>query len=402
MASVSRDSRGNGSWIARWRSPDGRQHKKSFQRKVEAQRWLDQLQAELHQGLYIDPAAGKALVAVYAKRWLGNLTHLKPSTLERYKGIVNTHIIPVWGGWQLGRIAPGDVNGWIATLVADGLRPGSVRQTHRVLSLILDAAVQDGRLGRNPARGARLPRVVRREPTFLTADEVTALAGAAGPDELTILTLAFTGLRFGELAALKVRRFDAGRKRLNVVESVTEVGSELVWTPPKTHQTRSVPVPRQLAAVLEERCRGKQPDDLIFTSPQGKTLRLTNWRKNVFDPACQAAGIEGLRPHDLRHTAASLAIQSGANVKVVQQMLGHASAAMTLDVYAGLFGDDLDSVADRLDSLVPQMRHDAENEVVDLAKVRARKPALTRPNTSVGPEGLEPSTYGLKVRSSAN
>jgi len=75
----------------------------------------------------------------------------------------------------------------------------------------------------------------------------------------------------------------------------------------------------------------------------------------VFDPACEAAGVEGLRPHDLCHTAASLAIRSGANVKVVQQMLGHASAAMTLDVYAGLFGDDLDSVADRLDSLVPQM-----------------------------------------------
>jgi integrase len=308
----------------------------------------------------------------------------------------------VWGGWQIGKITASDVNGWIATLVADGLRPGSVRQTHRVLSLILDAAVQDGQLGRNPARGARLPRVVRREPTFLTADQVVALAEAAGRDGLNILTLAFTGLRFGELAALKVRRFDPDRKRLNVVESVTEVGSELVWTTPKTHQARSVPVPGQLAAALEERCRGKRPDDLIFTSPQGKTLRLTNWRKNVFDPACQAAGIEGLRPHDLRHTAASLAIQSGANVKVVQQMLGHASAAMTLDVYAGLFGDDLDSVAERLNSLVPQMRHKAQETPIDLADVRASKASLTSQNTSVGPVGLEPTTYGLKVRSSAN
>ena len=248
----------------------------------------------------------------------------------------------------------------LRTLVADGLRPGSVRQTHRVLSLILDAAVQDGRLGRNPARGARLPRPVRKEAMYLSADQVSALAQAARPHELTILTLAFTGLRFGELAALKVRRFDAARKRLNIVESVTEVGSELVWTTPKTHQTRSVPVPAQLAVMLTEECLGNPPDDLIFTSPLGKTLRLNNWRKNVFDPACKAAGLEGLRPHDLRHTAASLAIQSGANVKVVQQMLGHASAAMTLDVYAGLFGDDLDSVADRLDSLVPQMRHKAQ------------------------------------------
>jgi integrase len=104
----------------------------------------------------------------------------------------------------------------------------------------------------------------------------------------------------------------------------------------------------------------------------------------------------------LRNTAASLAIQSGANVKVVQQMLGHASAAMTLDVYAGLFGDDLDSVADRLDSLVPQMRHKAQEMPVDLAVVRASKARLTREDTIVGPVGLEPTTYGLKVRSSAN
>ena len=153
------------------------------------------------------------------------------------------------GRWGYRMWVPG-----LRALVADGLRPGSVRQTHRVLSLILDAAVQDGRLGRNPARGARLPRPVRKEAMYLSAEQVSAFAEAARPHELTILTLAFTGLRFGELAALKVRRFDAGRKRLNIMESVTEVGSELVWTTPKTHQTRSVPVPAQLAAMLEERC----------------------------------------------------------------------------------------------------------------------------------------------------
>jgi integrase len=172
---------------------------------------------------------------------------------------------------------------------------------------------------------------VRKEAMYLSAEQVSALAEAARPHELAIVTLAFTGLRFGELAALKVRRFDPVRRRLNVLESVTEVGSRLVWTTPKTHQARSVPVSVQIAEMLEHRCDGKQPDELIFTSPLGKTLRLNNWRKNVFDPAVKAAGLEGLRPHDLRHTAASLAIQSGANVKVVQQMLGHASVAMTLD-----------------------------------------------------------------------
>ncbi len=400
MAHIVRNTR-NGHWIARWQEPNGTERKKSFTRKVEAQRWLDQLQAEIHQGRYIDPSAGKTLVAVCAQRWCDGLVHLKPSTLERYRGIVNRRIIPVWGDWQIARITPNDVNGWIGTLVADGLRPSSVRQTHRVLSLILDAAVQDERIGRNPAHGARLPRPTRTEPMYLNPEQVGSLAEAAGSYELMILTLAFTGLRFGELAALKVGRFDPFRKRLNVVESVPEVGSQLVWTTPKTHQARSVPVPGQIAVAIEEQCRGKQPGDLIFTSPLG-TLRLNNWRKNVFDPACKTAALMGLRPHDLRHTAASLAIQSGANVKVVQQMLGHASAAMTLDVYAGLFEDDLDSVAERLDSLTPQRRHKAADNVVDLADAMPRKALLTREKDTVGPVGLEPTTYGLKVRSSAN
>lgn len=113
---------------------------------------------------------------------------------------------------------------------------------------------------------------------------------------------------------------------------------------------------------------GKAPDDVVFTSPDGMPLRLGNWRSRVFLPACRAAGIEGLRVHDLRHTAASLAISAGANVKAVQRMLGHQSAAMTLDVYAGLLGDDLDSVALALNPVTAKIR--------DLPGLGAREPAL--------------------------
>ena len=99
MASVGRDSR-NGHWIARWRDPSGSQRKKSFARKVEAQRWLDQLLSEMHRGSYIDPSGAKTLVATYAQRWRDNLTHLKPSTLERYQGICS-HAHPS----RMGRLA---------------------------------------------------------------------------------------------------------------------------------------------------------------------------------------------------------------------------------------------------------------------------------------------------------
>jgi len=111
-----------------------------------------------------------------------------------------------------------------------------------------------------------------------------------------------------------------------------------------------VPIPLFLADDLAVHMAGKGPDDLVFTSPRGAVLRNLNFRRNVFDPAARAAGLEGLTPHELRHTAASLAVSAAANVKAVQRMLGHASAAMTLDVYSGLFDDDLDAVAERLDA----------------------------------------------------
>jgi len=161
--------------------------------------------------------------------------------------------------------------------------------------------------------------------------------------------LAYCGLRYGELAALRVSRLDLLRRRIEVAESVTEVNGKAIFGTPKSHQRRSVPVPRSLIDDLAVQVAGKAPGDLVFTSPEGAVLRLMNFRRRYFDRAAVQAGIGGLTPHELRHTAASLAVSAGANVKSVQRMLGHASAAMTLDVYSGLFDDDLDAVAERLD-----------------------------------------------------
>lgn len=355
MASISKNPKDPG-WQARWRDPGGRQRKKNFTRKVDAQRWLDQMQAERHRGQYIDPRAGKVRVRDVAEAWASGLTHLKVSTATRYRGLVNGHILPRFGGWAIGDLRHSDVRDWVRDLSASGLSPGTVRQAHRVLSLILAEAVKDGRLSRNPASGVQLPRAVRSDPRFLTGAEVARLVEAAHPNGLSVAVLAFCGLRFGELAALRVRRVNLLRRRLIVAESVTEVAGRAVWSLPKTNRTRTVPFPPSLAQGIEALCQGKGPEDLLFTAPEGGVLRLGNWRRRVFDPACRAARLVDVTPHDLRHTAASLAIASGANVKAVQQMLGHASAAMTLDVYAGLFGDDLDAVALALDGLVPPLR----------------------------------------------
>jgi integrase len=225
-----------------------------------------------------------------------------------------------------------------------------VHKAHRVLSLVLDLAVRDGRLPRNPAAGVRLPRPAIARKQFLTAAEVAALADASGRDRVLVYVLAYCGLRFGEATGLRVGDVDLIRRRLRIERSISDVDGHLVVTSPKSHHAREVPVPSFVAAMLVDLVAGQPADAPLLTGRDGGLLRGNNFRRRSFDQAAASVGLAGLTPHDLRHTAASLAVSAGANVKAVQRMLGHASAAMTLDVYAGLFGDDLDAVADRLDA----------------------------------------------------
>jgi len=191
---------------------------------------------------------------------------------------------------------------------------------------------------------------VKRHRGYLSHTQVRQLADRCDEYRDVVLFLVYTGLRWGEMAALKVGRLDMLRRRIEVAKAVSAPRGELVWSTPKSHSSRSVPFPEFLAAPLARRCEGKRRDELVFVGPDGGVLRSGNFRRRQFATAakaCQSADLDfpDMSPHDLRHTAASLAVSSGANVKAVQRMLGHASAAMTLDTYADLFDDDLDAVA---------------------------------------------------------
>jgi integrase len=165
---------------------------------------------------------------------------------------------------------------------------------------------------------------------------------------------------------------DPLRGRIEIVESAVDVDGRMIFGPPKTYQHRAVVVPKFLRDELAQAITGKSPDDLMFASRVGTPLRVQNVRRGWYDRAAVAAGVPGLTPHELRHTAASLAIASGANYKVVQSMLGHRSAAMTLDLYGHLFGDDLDAVADRMDAARADIlltRRPLNADVVDIHRI---------------------------------
>lgn len=328
-------------------------------------------------GSYLDPGLARLSVAEWSERWLAAQAHLKPSTRERYAGLLREHVAPRWGLVRLADVSHADVQSWVSEL-AEERSASTARKAHRVLSLALALAVRDRRLVRNPADGVRLPREVRRTRRYLTHAEVSTLAEAAGAHRLAVYFLAYTGVRFGELAALRVAALDLLRRRATIAESVTAVNGVLTWGTPKGHEHRAVPIPRFLVRELAAHLAGKNADDLAFEAPQGGVLRASNFRRDVFEPAARTAGLAGLVPHELRHTAASLAIASGADVKVVQQMLGHKSATMTLDLYGHLFPDRLDEVADALDTAARAARVAPAlpgGQVVDL-KSKRRAPTV--------------------------
>ena len=348
MASIAK--RPDGRWRARYRDPVGQEISRHFARKVDAQRWLDSVTTAVSTGLYVDPSLSRVQVGDWAHKWLETKTNLKPTTRRDYESLLQAHVVPRWGSMTLAEVKHEDITSWLADLSARRLSASRVRAAHVALSQMLKLAVRSGRLARNPAEYVPLPRVHRADKRYLTHDEVDALADAAGEFRPVILFLAYTGVRFGEMAALRVGRLDLLRRRATISEAVAEVAGRMVFSTPKTHQLRTVPIPRFLVDELAPLVVGKGPQDLVFIGVKGAVLRLSHFRRSVFNSAVEATGLTGLTPHGLRHTAASLAIASGADVKVVQTMLGHASATMTLDLYGHLYPDRLDEIADRMDA----------------------------------------------------
>ncbi len=252
MASIAR--RPDGTYRPRYRDEHGKEHARHFKRKVDAQRWLDEVTAAVQTGTYVDPKRARTTVGELADVWLAGKINLKPTSRARYADVLKTHVLPRWGNVALIRVTHGGVQAWLSELSGRGLAGASVRKAQGVLSGILGLAVRDRRLAVNPALGVALPPMREKRRRYLSAEQLEALADAAGPGRIAVLVLGYCGLRWSELAALRVRHFDLLRRRVIVEEAVTEVdGSRLVWGTPKTHGRRSVPLPRFLVDELAAR-----------------------------------------------------------------------------------------------------------------------------------------------------
>ena len=342
-------------WKARYRGFTGREHSMSFRRKVDAERWLRDEIGKLDRGVWVDPHGGTVRLAEWSEDWLRGL-HVKPKTHAGYRELLDNLVLPTFGNAEVRRITPDKIRHWIADMAESGLSASRMRQATGVLRANLQQAVLDGRLGRNAADGAKVPKTVEREPRFLTADQLRALVQAVENRQhgagLLVEVAGWSGLRWGEVVALRRRSVNVLARKLSISEAATEVNGKLIFGTTKTHETRTIILPREVAEKVGSRMASLQGDDLIFTAPKGGPLRRSNWSWRVWKPTLQ--DLEGLVPddlwiHDLRDTAASLMVASGASILAVSRQLGHVNATVTLERYAHLYDDDLEALAVRLD-----------------------------------------------------
>ena len=376
MASISK--RPNGKWRARYRDHEGREHARHFPRKVDAQRWLDEVTTSVLTGQYVAPDAGRITFREYAEQWRASQVH-RPSTAVAYEGHLRRRAYPTFGARPIGEIRPSEIQGWVKHLSLT-YAPATVAVAHGIVAAVFKAAIRDRRIVASPCEGTKLPKVTTTKVTrerVLTVDQVLALQ-AAIPDRYRALVVlgAAAGPRISEALGLTVDRTGlmppSRRPRLRIDRQlVHRSGRPPYLGPPKREASvRDVPLPQVAVEALAALLAAFSPtlrdmpvcDDagreqveqvaLTFTTSTGRPVKLSSLSK-VWRPAVEAAGLpDGTSYHDLRHFYASLLIRHGESVKVVQARLGHATAAETLDTYSHLWPDSEDRTRQAVDSVL--------------------------------------------------
>lgn len=350
MATISKYETKSGVFYrVRYRKPDGKQtDRRGFKLKRDAEAFAATVELSKLKGEFVPASASRILVSEVAETWLAlKKGTVKPATWDKLDEAWKVHVKPTWGVVQVGKVRKSEVQQW----VNDTDRSATVvRRNVGVLAGILDLAIDDGYLTRHDVRAVTLPKKEKGSHAYLTWAQLEQLVNEIWrpTDRLFVMFLATTGLRFGEAVALRGRDIRDGRAY--VERTMYRAENKYGVGPVKTWENRFVTIPK---FVLDQ-MPAHMPDALVWPRPDGgmrRYLNSTSW----FNMAVKRLTEDNktfprVTAHDLRHTAASLAVQSGANVKGVQRMLGHASAAMTLDVYADLFDSDLDEVAAKMDA----------------------------------------------------
>ena len=341
-------SKRNNGWQARV-NINGREISKQFDTQDEAARWKSEQQRAHKRGEWLDPDLSKITFREWSALWLKAKNDIQPSTMRNYVSRLEIHLLPAFGKYRLTELTNNQIGQWVANQYKSGTGAVTLKQCMGLMKLILNSAIYDGRLARNPAQGIKLPKAMKAEKKALTFNELRALASECGEYQTLTLFAGMTGMRWGELNALVGSDVNLLKRTVKVNKSYSEgKKGEKILSGTKTHQAREIPLAKELLPLVEKQLQLGGADTPLFQSANGRPLQYNNFMSRVFKPAVKRVGLEEVSFHNLRHTAASLLIHSGAPVTTVAGILGHASTQMTLDVYGHWYQNDANTWMDRI------------------------------------------------------
>jgi integrase len=349
----------SGQWQARYRGPDGimRPADHTFPTKTAAEVWLTRKEAEILDGDWIDPDAGQVLFAQYAAAWIEERPNLRPSTLRAYRCVLRRHLIPAFGARAVSEIREPHIRRWRKAMVDAGVGLPTTAKAYVLLKAVLNTAIDDGMIRRNPCRIKGAGTGQSPERPVVTVRQILSLAAVIEPSyRALILLAAFCSLRWGELAALRREDLDLEARTVKIERSLTPLpGGGYSFGPPKSAAgRRTVIIP---AVIVPDIARHLDQfvspgnGDLVFTGSEGGSLHHGNFRKRVWLPAVAAAGLPGIHIHDLRHAGNTLSADAGANLRELMERMGHSTTRAALIYLHG--GDQRQrAIADTVSDMV--------------------------------------------------
>lgn len=391
-----------GKWKAFWREPSGKQRSKTFATKREANTFLAQVETSKSGGVYVSPHSGRTLFEEHAHAWMAAWNN-EATTVARDASIMRTHVLPKWGGWQLGKIDHMSVQAWVTELTKTTLAQSTVAECKRLTSGVLRSAVRNRLIGHNPAEDVKVPgrRVRDTDGRIVTRSEVRKMILPAMPDRYRALVAvaAFSGLRWGEAIALCADAVNLEAGNLQVIRTVIEVAGNTSFKPyPKSRAgRRTVPLPAWVVSEIRhhlERYPAEVPARMLFTNEAGNPLRRTLFRSRIWRPTLVRAGLlghverngdrfeatwtgrageahttrwereqdavtevarnqfGGVTFHDLRHSYGTWLADDGVPVNKLQRVMGHENVTTTLKFYVRKT-EDHDAILSALDDEDP-------------------------------------------------
>jgi integrase len=330
---------------------------KSFDDVDSANKWIARAELASEDGRPIDPESSRTTFEAFVIDWKKGKLGISGKTLGTYNSQLRLYLLPTFGERKLASITTSDIKKWVASLAENEVGPTTIRQSYRLLHQILQSALEDELLGRNPAIGIKLPKITTKPKEGLTAQELHDLAEECGPHRTLVLFLGTCGLRVNEALALRVEDFNLEARVVKVAHSWTtdefgkklrDENGEFVPGMTKTGEAREVPLEQNTIDLVKPLLEDKSDRDWVFTGTNGQALDYGFFRRKYFKPATEKLGMKNVVIHSLRHTTGSLLASLGAPIPEVSKILGHSSSKMTLDVYGHAYPAQTASWMDKL------------------------------------------------------